>query len=59
MLEIVLKLMINNGLICLKTVNILNSKILKVYFADYESILILEDNVKQSLEESYTNMVLY
>ena len=33
----------------------LNSKILKVCFADFESILIPEDNGKQNLEESYTN----
>ena len=35
--------------------NMLNSKILKVCFADFESILIPEDNGKQNLEESYTN----
>ena len=61
MLKIALKLMVNKRLRCLRRVNVLNSKILKkkkspvIIYADFESILVPEDNGKQNLNESYTN----
>ena len=46
--------MVNKLLTCLRRVSILNSlNILNL--ADFESILVPEDNGKQNLNESYTN----
>ena len=51
MLIIALKLMVNKLLTCLRRVSILNSlNILNL--ADFESILVPEDNGKQNLNES-------
>ena len=56
------KLMGSKGLQCLKKVNMLNSKIIRkkikspfTIYADFESILVPEDNGKQNPKESYTN----
>ena len=54
--------MVRKRLICLRKVNMLKSKILKknnkktfMIYADFESILVPEDNGKQNSNESYTN----
>ena len=48
--------MTNKGLECLKIVNTLNSEIKSpfVIYADFESILVSENNRKQNPEDSYT-----
>ena len=61
MLTIALKLMVNKLLRCLKKVSMLDSKLMKrkksqlMIYADFESILMPEDNEKQIPYESYTN----
>ena len=53
--------MVNKRLRRLRKVNMLNSKILKkkkspfMIYADFEGILVPEDNGKQNSNESYTN----
>ena len=59
MVKIDLKLMVNKSLRCLKKVNTLycerKTKSSFMIYADFESILVPEDNVKQNSEDSYTN----
>ena len=54
--------MVNKLLICLRRVNVLNLKTMKkeikspfMIYADFESILVPDDNEKQNSTESYTN----
>ena len=54
--------MVNKELLCLTKVNMLNSKIKKekvklsfMIYADFESILVPENNGKPNPKESYTN----
>ena len=54
--------MVNQQFICLRKVNVLNSKYFQskikspvMIYADFESILVPEDNEKQNPNESYNN----
>ena len=59
-LRIALKLMLNKQVRCVKKMNIISSKILKenkgpfMIHADFESILMLDDNGKQNPNDYYT-----
>ena len=65
MLKIALNFLVCKRLRYLRKVNVLNSKILKekikspfMIYADFESILVPEDNGKQNPNESYTEKYL-
>ena len=61
-LKTALNIMANKRLWFLKKVTMLDSKLIKekinslfIIYADFKSILVLEDNGKQNTEESYIN----
>ena len=60
-LKAALKLVINKGLRCLQKVNMFDSKIMRknkvtiLIYADFESIIVLKDNEKQTPNDFFTN----